>query len=360
MQFSLFYFANHEGKEHERGKYRLIMESAKWADRHGFAGVWTPERHFHAFGGLSPNPSVVGAALAAITENIQIRSGSIVMPLHDPIRVAEEWAIVDNISDGRVGLGVACGWVPNDFVISESQANFDNRKEVFAEHVSTLRKLWRGETLSMVNPQGDEIHVQTLPRPVQQDVPIWITSAANPETFRQAGEMGANLLTHLLGQTVKMLAEKIAVYRHAWESAGHPGRGTLTLMLHTFVGDSNEAVHELVHEPMKKYLGSSLSLAAAHLESVPFLKDTSKVDPKSITPEVADAMLEFSFERYFRMGGLFGTPEKCMEMVEPLKEIGVDEIACLIDYGVETETVLSSLEKLHEVSIRAADASPHH
>ncbi|MDH3604428.1 MAG: LLM class flavin-dependent oxidoreductase [Candidatus Tectomicrobia bacterium] len=355
MQFSLFYFANHEGREHERGKYRLILESAKWADRNGFAGVWTPERHFHAFGGLSPNPSVVGAALAAITENVQIRSGSVVLPLHDPIRVAEEWAVVDNISDGRVGLGVACGWVPNDFVISESQANFDNRKEVFAEHVSTLRNLWRGDTLSMINPQGQEIQVQTLPRPVQKDVPIWITSAADPETFRQAGEMGTNLLTHLLGQTVNMLAEKIVVYRNAWENAGHPGRGTLTLMLHTFVGDSTDAVRELVHEPMKKYLGSSLSLAAAHLESVPFLKDAGQIDPNSITPEVADAMLEFSFERYFRMAGLFGTPEKCIDMVNQLNEIGVDEIACLIDYGVETETVLSSLDKLHDVSIRTLD-----
>ena len=355
MQFSLFYFANHEAGENQRGKYRLIMESAKWADRNAFSGVWTPERHFHAFGGLSPNPSVIGAALAAITENVQIRSGSVVLPLHDPIRVAEEWAVVDNISDGRVGIGVACGWVPNDFVISESQANFENRKEVFAENVSTLRKLWRGETLTVINPQGKEIQVQTLPRPVQKDVPIWITAAANPETFRQAGEMGVNLLTHLLGQTVQMLAEKVVVYRNAWDNARHPGKGTVTLMLHTFVGDSDDAVHELVREPMKKYLGSSLRLAAEHLESVPFLRDAGGIDPDSITPEIADEMLEFSFERYFHMGGLFGTPRKCMEMVDQLKRIGVDEIACLIDYGVETETVLSSLEKLKEVSLLSID-----
>jgi alkanesulfonate monooxygenase SsuD/methylene tetrahydromethanopterin reductase-like flavin-dependent oxidoreductase (luciferase family) len=126
-------------------------------------------------------------------------------------------------------------------------------------------------------------------------------------------------------------------------------------MLHTFVGDSDDAVHELVHEPMKKYLGSSLSLAAGHLESVPFLKDAGKFDPSLITPDVADEMLECSFERYFRMGGLFGTPERCIEMVDQLKEIGVDEIACLIDYGVETDTVLSSLENLNEVSIRTID-----
>lgn len=349
MRFSLYYFANYESREYERGKYRLILETAKWADQNGFDGVWIPERHFHAFGGLSPNPSVLGAALAAITQNIHIRSGSVVLPLHDPIRVAEEWAVVDNISDGRVGLGVACGWVPNDFVISQHQADFDNRKEVFAENVSTLRKLWQGESLSLINPQGKEINVQTLPRPVQKDVPIWITAAANPETFRQAGELGANLLTHLLGQTVSELGAKIVIYREAWEAAGHAGRGIMTLMLHTFVGDSDDEVHDLVREPMKKYLGSSLDLASGYLESVPFLKNTNRINLDALTPEIVDKILEFSFERYFQTSGLFGSPESCIAMIDQLEKIDVDEVACLIDYGVETDTVLSSLEKLNEV-----------
>jgi natural product biosynthesis luciferase-like monooxygenase protein len=325
MQFSLFYFANYEGAEHAQDKYQLMQQSAKWADKNDFAALWIPERHFHTFGGLSPNPSVLGAALASITERIRICSGSVVLPLHDPIRVAEEWAVVDNISNGRVGLGVACGWVPNDFVISDSQANFDNRKEVFAKNVSTLRKLLRGETLTMTNPQGKEIHVQTLPRPVQEEIPMWITAAANPETFRQAGEMGANLLTHLLGQTMQGLAEKIDIYRDAWEAAEHPGRGTMTLMLHTYVGDSDDAVHDLVREPMKKYLGSSLSLAAAHVKSVPFLRNADNIDASALTPEMIDEALEFSFEKY------------------------LDEIACLIDYGLDTETILAGLENLNAV-----------
>ncbi len=350
MEFSLFYFADHgAAHDHDQGKYHLIMESAKWADENAFVGLWTPERHFHAFGGLSPNPSVLGAALAATTERIHIRSGSVVLPLHDPIRVAEEWAVVDNISDGRVGLGVACGWVPNDFVISQSQANFDNRKEVFAQNVTTLRKLWRGETVSVVNPQGNTIQVQTLPRPVQAEVPVWITAAANPDTFRQAGEMGTNLLTHLLGQTMKDLAQKAAIYHEAWADSGHPGRGTLTVMLHTFVGDDDEEVRDIVREPMKKYLGSSLNLAKAHLASVPFLKNTGSLDPTSLSADTVDEMLECSFGRYFETASLLGTPQKCLGMVDRLAKIGVDEIACLVDFGVDTDTVLCSLGNLNEV-----------
>ena len=82
----------------------------KFADEHGFHAIWLPERHFNQFGGLFPNPSVIGAALAMVTRNIQIRSGSIVAPLHHPVRIAEEWAVVDQLSGGRVGLSFASGW----------------------------------------------------------------------------------------------------------------------------------------------------------------------------------------------------------------------------------------------------------
>ena len=115
IDFSLFYFAS-DARQSDQDKYRLLKEGAQFADRHGFAAVWTPERHFHAFGGLYPNPSVTSAALAVLTERVQIRFGSVVLPLHDPIRVAEEWAVVDNLSNGRVGLSFASGWHPDDFV----------------------------------------------------------------------------------------------------------------------------------------------------------------------------------------------------------------------------------------------------
>src|SRR5207342_155319 len=99
-------------------EYRLLIEGAKFADRHGFEAVWMPERHFHAFGGLFPNPSVTAAAVAAVTQNVQVRAGSVVLPLHDPIRVAEEWSLVDNLSNGRVGISFASGWHADDFVFA--------------------------------------------------------------------------------------------------------------------------------------------------------------------------------------------------------------------------------------------------
>ena len=76
MQFSLFFFSA-DGSTGTVDKYRLLIESAQFADQHGFSAIWTPERHFQDFGGLYPNPSVLGAALSMITKRIHIRAGSV-------------------------------------------------------------------------------------------------------------------------------------------------------------------------------------------------------------------------------------------------------------------------------------------
>src|ERR1044072_5660454 len=101
MIFSLFYFGSYVESD-DQDKYKLLFDTVRFADKHKFQAVWTPERHFDEFGGLFPNPSVMSAALAVTTKNVQIRCGSIVAPLHHPVRIAEDWALIDNLSNGRV------------------------------------------------------------------------------------------------------------------------------------------------------------------------------------------------------------------------------------------------------------------
>ncbi len=140
---------------------------------------------------------------------------------------------------------------------------------------------------------GDMVDITTLPRPVQQELPVWLTTAGNPESYRQAGARGVNVLTHLLGQTVEELAEKVAIYRQARKEAGHdPKTGKVSLMLHTFVGDNVDEVRELVREPMKDYLRSSIKLVIDFAWSFPAFKrpggaDTTPddIDMKSLSPD---------------------------------------------------------------------------
>jgi hypothetical protein len=231
--------------------------------------------------------------------------------------------------------------------------------------IETVRRLWRGESMPARNPMVASIEVRTLPRPVQKDLPMWLTAAGNPETFRQAGELGCNVLTHLLGQSVEDVAEKVRIYHAAWREAGHPGQGRVTLMLHTFVGQDEEKVRETVREPMKAYLRSSVDLIRQAAWTFPtFVQGGAAkgggsggaLDLGTLSDEEMDALLEHAFARYYHSSGLFGTPESCLEMVGRLQCIGIDEIACLIDFGVPAETVLDHLRDLKELMRRAAES----
>ena len=154
------------------------------------------------------------------------------------------------------------------------------------------------------------------------------------------------------------------LFRCAWRAAGHAGDGRVTLMLHTFVGDDEESVRATVREPMKGYLRSSLDLVKQAAWSFPAFKN--RVDKPGeldallqggLTPADFEALLEFSFERYYRQSGLFGTPESCMQMVDRLRGMKIDEIACLVDFGVPTDQVMAHLPHLLELKRRCDTAT---
>ena len=344
MDFSLSYFAM-IAESNSPDKYRLLLEGARFADRHGFFAVWTPERHFHAFGGLYPNPSVTSAALAMVTEHIRLIAGSVVLPLHNPIRVAEEWSVVDNLSKGRVGVSFASGWHTNDFVFAPE--NYADRRNLMYQQIETVRKLWRGESIVVRGGAFNELEVRVEPRPLQEELPIWITSGGSKDTFMKAGEIGANLLTHLLGHSIEQLSEKIAIYRKAWRDHGHgPGEGHVTLMVHTFVGEDLATVREKVREPFINYLRSSSELVQTLATSLG--EDVSGLEEDAI----ADFLYQ-RFDRFFETSGLLGTPDTCSRMIDQLKDIGVDEVACLIDFGVDFDSVMASLPYLDMLRARS-------
>lgn len=354
--FSLFFWGNDDGAGPR--KYELLLESARYADERGFRAVWTPERHFHAFGGPYPNPAVTGAAVAAVTKNLDIRAGSCVLPLHHPARVAEEWAVIDNISNGRAGLAFASGWMPEDFLLRPENAPPQNGASMYRD-IEIVRRLWRGEAVTFPGTGGAQVSVVTQPRPVSPELPIWVTTAGNPETYRKAARQGANVLTHLLGQSISELGEKIAVYRQALVETGrNPADYTVTLMLHTLLGEDKEHVRELARGPMTAYLRSAVGLIKQYAWAFPAFKkpvgvsSANEVDLQSLEPDDLDAIIEFAFLRYFDDSGLFGTVEDALARVEQVKAIGVDEIACLIDFGVPTRTAMAALQPLAEVVAR--------
>ncbi|MEZ4290369.1 MAG: LLM class flavin-dependent oxidoreductase [Myxococcota bacterium] len=182
--------------------------------------------------------------------------------------------------------------------------------------------------------------------------------------MRQAA--GHNVLTHLLGQTLEELVEKVKAYRQAAAEAGRdPQAGTVTCMLHTFVGDDDaESAHRAgADEGLPAQLdvaGDGLRLVVPGLRSArqAGLEARGRVDLSTLTEDETDAILEFAFERYYETSGLFGTPEACEAMLERCKRADIDEIACLIDFGVDTGVVLESLEALDRVRRKVNERPP--
>jgi natural product biosynthesis luciferase-like monooxygenase protein len=341
MDFSLFFFSS-DGSIEGPGKYRMLLACARYADEHGYDGIWVPERHFVDFGGLFPNPALLAAAIATATQRLPIRAGSVVVPLHHPVRIAEDWSVVDNLSGGRVSISCASGWHPDDFVLAPdpSPERYRQRRTEMFDRIELVQRLWRGESVPLQRPDGETIQVRSMPRPLQPELPIWISSSGNIETFIQAGRVGAHVLTGLVAQQLPELGQKIAAYRQALRDNGH-GPGHVAAMVHTFVGTSDAEVRELVRRPLIDYLTTFLAQ-----------QDSFGSAYSQLNAQEREAMLNAMFDRYFDTIALLGTPDKCETLIEDLVDIGVDEVACLVDFGVDEQRVLDSLQYLTELKGR--------
>jgi natural product biosynthesis luciferase-like monooxygenase protein len=338
-ELSLFFFSA-DCAELEVDRYRMLFDAAKFADQHGFAAVWTPERHFQRFGGLYGSPTVTGAALAVMTRRIAIRAGSVVLPLQNPLRVAEEWAMIDNFSNGRVAIAAASGWHVNDFVLSPG--TYKDRYEDMFQKIELIRRLWRGEKVSLANGVGIATEVGILPAPIQKELPIWLTGQSD-DTFLQAGTRGFNVLTanFALRHDLAEFVRKVKIYRDAFQ-AHHGRRGHVTLMAHTFVGKDREAIRSVARPALTRYLKVNLEMQKDNSAGKKDVKGFAQLNDREseimIRTQVNNDLLSpLSF---------VGTLEHCAAQAESLHASGVDEIACLIDFGIGYEDVMGSLRRL--------------
>ena len=338
-EFSLFFFSA-DSDERQDKKYQMLLETAKFADEHRFAAVWTPERHFQRFGGLYGSPSVTGAALAVLTKQISIRAGSVVLPLQNPLRVAEEWAMIDNLSNGRVGIAAASGWHVNDFVLSPD--TYQNRHENMYDKIAIIRKLWRGEKIPLANGAGVKIEVGILPIPVQKELPIWLTGKSD-DTFFNAGKLGFNVLTanFSLKHDLKEFVRKARIYRDTIQTH-HGRRGHITLMAHAFVAESHDAIERIARPAIAEYIKTNIEMQQDHdagaREDRGFARLSERAREIMIGTQVnSDISSPLSF---------IGTLDHCAQQAKCLRENGVDEIACLIDFGIGIEDVMDSLRRL--------------
>jgi len=332
-KLSILFFSSNQNLD-------LVARMAAQADRSGFEALWFPERHGHEFGGLHPNPSLMAAAAARCTSQIRLRAGSVILPLHSPWRVAEEWALVDRLSDGRVGLGFTSGWCRDDFRLLNAEHRFETRADFARAAAQEVAWHWRNRNLH--------------PQPVQAELPLWDTVAHRPRRFRAAGRAGYNVLTALLFQPLECLESNIRVYRESRpdpperaqasrEGPGQARRGQVTLAAHAAPGWCSS--DGPLRESFQRYMLSSVDLWKA---AEPRLALAAERKPELLS--------QLAMDRYLDEAGLFGSSARVREKLEEFYELGVDEVACIMDFGLPSDEVLRNVTRLRDIQNTAREA----
>ncbi|MBV7244559.1 MupA/Atu3671 family FMN-dependent luciferase-like monooxygenase [Streptomyces sp. MW-W600-10] len=343
--FGLYFFGDYPETAEADGSgtpeaYDTLFETARFADEHGFSSLWLPERHFDSFGGIFPNPSVLAAAVARETGRVRINAGSVVLPLHDPVRVAEEWSVVDNLSGGRVGIGCATGWHARDFALHPDR--FADRRRIAFDHLDEVRRLWRGEAVRRRTGEGAEAEIRIRPRPVQEEPSFFLATSGQRASYEDAARRGLGVVTNLMSQSVDELAANIAHYRRTRAACGlDPAAGRVTVLVHTYLGDDHATARAEALEPMVRYLRSSLLMRSAATAA-----GQRREDVAAASEEDLDYLFRRAYDRYCDQRALIGTPASVAPFVDALHGAGVDEIAALVDFGMDRERLRSGLEHL--------------
>ena len=170
--------------------YEEVFQQISWAESIGYDDVWLTEHHF-CEDGHAPSILPIAAAIAARTKKIRIGTAVLLLPLHNPVRVAEDGATVDIISNGRFELGVGVGYRPQEFpALGASRSERASRTN---EGLEIIRRLWEGETLSFSGTHYQFADIKLEPMPVQQRPPIWV-GGFSPATVRRAAKLGDGYL----------------------------------------------------------------------------------------------------------------------------------------------------------------------
>ena len=161
--------------------YRAAVEQCAWADAHGYTSVTFTEHHATDDGYL-PSPVVLASAVASATKLIQLRLAAILLPLYDPLRLAEELAVLDLISGGRLRLTVGLGYRAKEY--EQLGVDYKRRVALLEEGVETLKRAWSGEPFEYRNRT-----VRVLPRPAQRPRPAIFMGGTSPASARRAARI---------------------------------------------------------------------------------------------------------------------------------------------------------------------------
>jgi len=295
--------------------YGNIVGRAVEAERLGYHGFWLTEHHFHWHGGVHSAPLVLLSGVAQATERIRLGIAVVEMPFWDPLKIAEEYACLDQLSNGRVEFGAGRGFLKAEYdgwgiSMSESRARFQENLEV-------LERAWSEERLSFQGQFHSYDQVLVVPQPAQRPhPPIWIAATITPESYTWIGQHGYPLMVVPYVQpSVDHLKENIGRYLDAYRAAGHSAEPRVYAFFMAAIGDDTDRLRDEIGPYMKNYGGSSTTANAAAGGERP--KD--QYGAFDVVGGVNRMGRDFDGMRE-RHSVLIGTPQYCIEELRYLQQ----------------------------------------
>ena len=315
MKFDIFYQLPEAATQVTTDRYRELIAEATEADRLGFNTVWLAEVHFAPRFSVMPTPLLLLAAIAERTTNIRLGMAVNLMPLHHPIRLAEEVATLDVLSGGRVEFGAGRGAFPLNY--RGYGVEMADSRALFQDGLETIKAAWT-DTLP------DEIKV--VPRPIQRPFPPIRLAANSADTFTFAGANRYPIFAGGPVNPIPVLAERLKIYDDALKGAGHERPDDwLAAALMVFVGRDRAHVRATIEPSLRNYFNAVSeiiepeSLAAAHQAEFQRVRDRLR----SIDYSTVDSMM-----------AVFGDPEYCIDRIAQLKEqFGFSRLVCWFEIG---------------------------
>jgi probable F420-dependent oxidoreductase len=330
MKFGVGYYSlqshPHRPRPHEE-LYEEMLKEISVADEMGFNSAWLTEHHFLS-DGYCPSLLVTAAAIAARTKNIRIGTGVLLMPLHDPIRIAEDAAVVDLISKGRLILGIGLGYRKEEF--EGYGRSLKERKGRMEESIEILQKSWSDETFSFDGKYYKVKDANVTPKPVQKSIPIWIGAFTEP-AIRRAARIGAPLYVPAIG-TIPLIKNLFDLHSSLLEEYGRdPEDYEKPLVREFYISDKKK---EKVWEDIKEYITYTAKGYAQWGSMVDYSGNLIS-DPTD--PIIYDIVKDQS---------IIGTPEECVETIKEYKEnLPIDNLICRFKFpGIGHQEAMRSMK----------------
>lgn len=348
IKFGLHYQLPCYGSQSPVQRYRDTLEQSVHAETLNFESVWPVEQHFNADLSITPAPLLLLAALAERTSILRLGIAIVLLPLSHPIRVAEEIATLDVLSNGRVEFGIGRGAIPTHFVgFGVPQAESRDR---FEEALEVIVQAWTRERFSYAGRFFKVENLSVVPKPVQQPHPPIRVAANSVETVEQMGRVGYPIFVATPINPFPKLKETLALYREARRTGGHPDNGgeDVTLALPLYVGESRAQIRQLVEPSINHYLQTVAAIyqsAAARSEIL-----------AAQLPERVERFGRTTYEQASKSMAIFDTPEACVEKLQRVcEEFNIGRVICWFNIG----GMIPHVQVMRSMELFAAKVMPH-